>query len=669
MNIAIRTLIGASILILGCPEAGASGETPHVDNQPMPAVDHHVHIFSPEGSRALGLICDVLGPAGCPPQVSHAPSTGDDVIQALDQAGIARAELLSGAYFFASPELVRGSVDLVKGTRDENTFIVAQARAHCDRLIPFVSVNPLASNALEEIAYWGRHGGAAGVKLHLGSAKFSFRDPQQVRKLAAVFHAAAQAHLAIIIHMQTRAADYGAEDARVFLRDVYPRAAGVTVQIAHAAGGGGVDSHQLAALETFARAIETQPRATRTLYFDLAMVPDLFANEGKIAAQPTDVAALEALMHRIGFDRFVLGSDYTPGLDLRAYYSNQRSALGFSAGEWQQLAAQVVPSAAAYRCKAPASIPPAPSAALMRWVGQYGAEDSPLSIYEEGGRLFADGMELHQVSLLPHGPAAYSVQAPLPPNGTTMRIVLEQGRAVAVQWGPARLPRIDVGALVLERFRATRSDAAALRSAALKQTPPPEKGPRRPSDLVDLATDPAIKFDIRYATTNNFMGFALYDRPGAYMQRPAAEALDRAAHALAQHGFGLLVYDAYRPWFVTKMFWDATPESAHMFVANPADGSRHNRGCAVDLTLYRLSTGEPAPMTGRYDEMSLRSYADFIGGTSEQRALRDLLRRAMEAEGFAVYAEEWWHFDYKDWEQYAIGNATFDQLQEKKHVQ
>jgi D-alanyl-D-alanine dipeptidase len=111
------------------------------------------------------------------------------------------------------------------------------------------------------------------------------------------------------------------------------------------------------------------------------------------------------------------------------------------------------------------------------------------------------------------------------------------------------------------------------------------------------------------------------------------------------------------------MFWDATPESAHIFVANPADGSRHNRGCAVDLTLYRLSTGEPVTMTGRYDEMSLRSYADFAGGTSAERALRDLLRQAMEAEGFTVYPEEWWHFDYKDWNQYAIGNATFAQLQ------
>jgi zinc D-Ala-D-Ala dipeptidase len=309
-------------------------------------------------------------------------------------------------------------------------------------------------------------------------------------------------------------------------------------------------------------------------------------------------------------------------------------------------------------------IPPEPSAALMRWVGQYGSENSLLTIYEERRHLYADGMDLHRTALAPRGSTTYSVQTPhAAHNGSTMKLLLDHGRPVAIQWDGVRLLRIDVGALLLEHFRATRSDAAALRAAALQQSPPIETGPRRPGDLVDLASYLNVKLDIRYATPNNFMGFALYESPNAYLQRPAAEALGRAAQRLAQNGFGLLIHDAYRPWFVTKMFWDATPESAHIFVANPAEGSRHNRGCAVDLTLYRLSTGEPVTMTGRYDEMSLRSYADFVGGTSAQRALRNLLRQAMEAEGFTVYAEEWWHFDYKDWDQYAIGNATFAQLQ------
>jgi D-alanyl-D-alanine dipeptidase len=208
-----------------------------------------------------------------------------------------------------------------------------------------------------------------------------------------------------------------------------------------------------------------------------------------------------------------------------------------------------------------------------------------------------------------------------------------------------------------------KADTGGLRASALAATPPSEPAPKRAFDLVDLTTvDPGIKLDVRYASSNNFLGFPLYERSAAYLQRPAAEALGQVERSLKSKGYGLIIHDGYRPWFVTKMFWDATPESAHMFVADPSQGSRHNRGCATDLSLYDLQTGKEVEMTGGYDEMSPRSYADYIGGTSRQRWLRDLLRTEMEAQGFAVYAEEWWHFDYKDWNDYAIGTATFSQL-------
>jgi serine beta-lactamase-like protein LACTB len=100
-------------------------------------------------------------------------------------------------------------------------------------------------------------------------------------------------------------------------------------------------------------------------------------------------------------------------------------------------------------------------------------------------------------------------------------------------------------------------------------------------------------------------------------------------------------------------------------VANPAHGSRHNRGCAVDLTLYDRKTGKAVEMVSGYDEMSDRSYPDYVGGTSRQRWHRELLRRSMEAEGFTVYEAEWWHFDYKDWQKYPIGNQTFEELAAK----
>jgi D-alanyl-D-alanine dipeptidase len=204
---------------------------------------------------------------------------------------------------------------------------------------------------------------------------------------------------------------------------------------------------------------------------------------------------------------------------------------------------------------------------------------------------------------------------------------------------------------------------AELLPQALAATPPVEPGEFRPADLVELTTlDPTIKLDIRYATTRNFLGTPLYSQARAFMQRPAAEAVVRVQHALAQAGYGLLVHDAYRPWYVTKLFWDATPPDKHSFVADPAAGSRHNRGCAVDLTLYDLKTGRAVAMPSLYDEMSERAYPTYTGGSAEQRRLRDFLRRHMEAEGFTVYEYEWWHFDYRDWKSYAIQNVRFEAI-------
>lgn len=202
-----------------------------------------------------------------------------------------------------------------------------------------------------------------------------------------------------------------------------------------------------------------------------------------------------------------------------------------------------------------------------------------------------------------------------------------------------------------------------MRINAAKALPPEESGDFLPAELVDLATlDPTIKFDIRYATTNNFMGVPFYAEPKAFMQRPAAEAVARAHRWLNERGYGLLIHDAYRPWRVTKMFWDATPDAMRIFVADPSQGSRHNRGCAVDLTLYDLETGEPIDMPGGYDEFSPRSYPNYPGGTSRQRWHRALLRQAMEAQGFTVYEFEWWHFDYRDWKRYRIMNKPFEEL-------
>lgn len=238
------------------------------------------------------------------------------------------------------------------------------------------------------------------------------------------------------------------------------------------------------------------------------------------------------------------------------------------------------------------------------------------------------------------------------------------GRAESASVDGRAFDRLSLGAEDEGTFKITPIRARdELRVEALAASPPPEDGDFRPSDLVELISlDPTIALDIRYATTNNFMDMVFYSEPRAFLQRPAAEALVRAQAWLRERGYGLLVHDGYRPWYVTKMFWDATPEELKIFVANPADGSRHNRGSAVDLTLFDLGTGRPIVMTGGYDEMSPRSFSDYPGGTARQRWHRELLREAMEAQDFAVYEAEWWHFDYRDWRSYRVGTERFEEL-------
>jgi D-alanyl-D-alanine dipeptidase len=229
---------------------------------------------------------------------------------------------------------------------------------------------------------------------------------------------------------------------------------------------------------------------------------------------------------------------------------------------------------------------------------------------------------------------------------------------------PSPLARADAGTDPQQFFHVAPSKPLdELRAEALRSSPPAEPGSFWKPDLVELtALDPAFRLDIRYAQSNNFLGTPIYTEGHAFLQRPAAEALVRVRNKLQPRGYGLLIHDAYRPWYVTKIFWDATPSADHIFVADPKKGSKHNRGCAVDLTLYDLSTSLPIEMPGLYDEMSPRSLPKFPGGTSLQRWHRDLLGRAMESEGFTVNEHEWWHFDYKDWKHYPILNVPFEKL-------
>jgi D-alanyl-D-alanine dipeptidase len=311
---------------------------------------------------------------------------------------------------------------------------------------------------------------------------------------------------------------------------------------------------------------------------------------------------------------------------------------------------------------------PAP-AGWLGLIGEYGPDDGILIIFEKDGKLCASFKRAEPEPLEETTRNVFKFPSPGP--HALQHLIFERNQG----W---RATQVAVDAVILKRRQIEPEAGNQLRvrplrpvpelmKEALAAQPPPEKGDFRQTDLVELRKlDPTIRLEIRYATTNNFLGTVFYSEARAFMQRPAAEAVVRANRKLQAQGYGLLIHDAYRPWYVTKVFWDATPDDKKVFVADPAKGSRHNRGCAVDLTLYDLKTKKPVEMVSTYDETTDRAYPDYPGGTSLQRWHRKLLRDAMEAEGFTVYDAEWWHFDYKDWQKYRIGNVTFEQISPSK---
>ena len=317
------------------------------------------------------------------------------------------------------------------------------------------------------------------------------------------------------------------------------------------------------------------------------------------------------------------------------------------------------------------TLPPKPAPAPERWrglIGEYGPDDDVIIVFERDGKLCAL-LKHTEVEILEEvDQNTFKFFTPGPHAQQHLTFERDATR---------RATQLAIDAVVVKRRQIEPESGnqlhvtplrpvADLMKEALAAQPPNETGEFREGDLVELTKlDPTIRLEVRYATTNNFLGTKFYSQARAFMQRPAAEAVARANQKLKEYGYGLLIHDAYRPWYVTKVFWDATPADKHIFVADPAKGSRHNRGCAVDLTLYDLKTKKPIEMVSTYDETTSRAYPDYPGGTSLQRWHRKLLRDVMESEGFTVYEAEWWHFDYKDWQKYRIGNLRFEQIGRK----
>jgi zinc D-Ala-D-Ala dipeptidase len=172
---------------------------------------------------------------------------------------------------------------------------------------------------------------------------------------------------------------------------------------------------------------------------------------------------------------------------------------------------------------------------------------------------------------------------------------------------------------------------------------------------------PGIVYDIRYATTNNFMGQPMYDRAAAYLRSPAVRALKSVQAELQAKGLGIKIFDAYRPYSVTVAFYEKVRDT--IFVASPRKGSRHNRGCAVDLTIIDLKTGEELLMPTAYDDFTEKAHTSYSSLPAEAVKNRELLKNVMVKNGFNIYADEWWHYDYKDWVRFPLMDLSFEQLE------
>ena len=179
--------------------------------------------------------------------------------------------------------------------------------------------------------------------------------------------------------------------------------------------------------------------------------------------------------------------------------------------------------------------------------------------------------------------------------------------------------------------------------------------------LVDLEKAiPGIVLDIRYATPNNFTHQTIYPAPKAFLRKPVTEALLKVQEELKGNGIGLKIYDAYRPYTVTVKFFEVYPDTT--FVASPKTGSRHNRGCAVDLTLIDSKSGIELEMPTAFDDFTEKAMHNYMNIPKKALQNRQILRDVMSKYGFIPYESEWWHYDFKGWKNYPIMDLSFEEL-------
>lgn len=182
------------------------------------------------------------------------------------------------------------------------------------------------------------------------------------------------------------------------------------------------------------------------------------------------------------------------------------------------------------------------------------------------------------------------------------------------------------------------------------------------NELINLKTFiPKVVLDIRYATTNNFTKEQIYHYPMAYARKPVAISLKKAQEEFGKHGFGIKIFDAYRPYAATMKFYEVYPDTN--FVASPYRGSRHNRGCAIDMTLIDLKSGKELAMPTPYDSFVKAARPTFPVTDAEVKKNRTLLIEVMSKYGFRVNASEWWHFDFRGYRAFSVLDISFEELE------
>jgi predicted TIM-barrel fold metal-dependent hydrolase len=336
-----RTVFAAGALVfaapaLADPQRGA-GRTA------APLVDHHIHIASPaltafveevarkDPSAFAFLSKDIFNKL--PPA---------DVITMFASVGVKRAVVLSTAYLFAPGASGPFSAEALQSLRQENHFNVEAGLRSGGRLIPFVSVNPFAPNALDELSYWARKPGVKGLKLHLGSSGFRAGDPGHAARLALVIAKARSERLPLVIHLRG-AGPVTKADVRTFIDKDLSQAGELPVQIAHGAGYAGADPATILSLSTFGEAIAQGAPGAKNLVFDISgvVLPDAVA--AALGSSDAQLQIFVDLMRTIGLNRFVVGSDWPATGQLGPYYALMRQKLPVTDAEWAGLCTNLAP--------------------------------------------------------------------------------------------------------------------------------------------------------------------------------------------------------------------------------------------------------------------------------------------------------------------------------------